>query len=85
MAVKNFVFRETWVQSEVAETKITFFTIFGPNWTNILALKGWNMEMHKQHFNFQSIKRTETTLLPIILYIATVYVKHNPEKANLKS
>ena len=33
MAVKNFVFREDWVDSKVAGTKTTFFAIFDPTWT----------------------------------------------------
>ena len=30
MAVKNFVFRENWVDSKVAGMKATFFAIFDP-------------------------------------------------------
>ena len=56
MAVKNFFFRENWIESEVAGTKI--------NGTYILASKGPNMEFFKQRFNFQLIRKTETTLLP---------------------
>ena len=42
MAVKSFVFRENWVGSKVAGMKITFFAIFDPTWTHILAPKGPN-------------------------------------------
>ena len=51
MAVKNFVFRENWVGSKVAGMKTTFFAIFDPTWTHILAPKGPNKEFLKQHFS----------------------------------
>ena len=65
MAVRNFVFREKWVGSKVAGMKTTFFAIFDLTWTNILAPKAPNKEFLK-HFNFQSIRKTETILLPIL-------------------
>ena len=40
MAVKNFVFRENWVGSEMTDMKITFFAIFDPIWTQILTQIG---------------------------------------------
>ena len=40
MALKNFVFRENWVGSEVTDMKIAFFAIFDPTWNHILAPKG---------------------------------------------
>ena len=42
MAVKNFVFRENWVDSKVADMKTTFFAIFYPTLTNSFAQKGPN-------------------------------------------
>ena len=55
MAVKNFVFMENWVVSEVAGIEIVFFAIFDPTWTHTLAQNGPNMEfLNKQNFNFQS-------------------------------
>ena len=39
MAVKNFVFREDWVGSKLADMKTAFFTILDLPWTHILALK----------------------------------------------
>ena len=47
MAVKNFVF----ISSKVAGVKTTFFAIFDPIWTYILAPKGPNKEFLKQHFS----------------------------------
>ena len=40
MAVKNFVFRENWVDSKVGGMKTTFLAILAPTWTHILAPKG---------------------------------------------
>ena len=52
MAVKNFVFRETWVDSKVAGMKANFFSIiFDPTWTHILAPKGPNKVFFKQYFS----------------------------------
>ena len=53
MAVKNFVFRENWVDvgSKVAGMKTTFFTIFDQTWTHILAPKDPKKEFLKQHFS----------------------------------
>ena len=66
MTVKNFVFRENCGGSEVAGMKITFFVIFDSTWTNIFVSKGPNMELFKQNFNFQSIRKTEAILLPVM-------------------
>ena len=66
MAVKNFVFRKNWVGSEVASMKIAFFPIFNPTWTQILAPTGPNMGFLKQNFNFQSLRKAEAILLPIM-------------------
>ena len=63
MALKNFVFKENWVVSEVASIKIDFSAILDPTWTHILALKLPNMEFLKQNFNFQSLRKTEAILL----------------------
>ena len=51
MVVKNFVFRQDWVGRKVAGMKKTFFAIFDPTWTHILAPKGPNKEFLKQHFS----------------------------------
>ena len=56
MAVKNFVFRENWVGSKVAGMKTTFFAIFDPTWTHILAPKGPNKEFLKEHFSQEKQK-----------------------------
>ena len=37
MAVENFVFRENWVGSKVADMKTIFFAIFDPTWAHILV------------------------------------------------
>ena len=67
MNVQNFVFRENWVGKKVvAGMKTTFFTIFDPNWTNILASKRPNKEFLKQHFSFQSTRQTEVILISIL-------------------
>ena len=66
MAFKNFIFRENCVGSEVAGMKIAFFAIFDPTWTHIFVPKGSNMDFLKQNFNFQSIKKTEAILLPVM-------------------
>ena len=45
MAVPNFVSRGNWVGSKVvAGMKTTFFAIFDPTWTHLLAPKGSNKE-----------------------------------------
>ena len=56
MAVKNFVFKEHWVGSKVAGMKTTFFAIFDPTWTHILAPQGPNKEFLKQHFSQEKQK-----------------------------
>ena len=53
MAVKKIVFRENLVGSEVAVVKI-------------LVPNGPNMELLKQNFSFQSFRKTEAILLPIM-------------------
>ena len=63
MAVQNFVFWENWVRSKVdAGMKTTFFAIFDPTWTNILAPKGPDKEFVNKYFCFQSIRKTEIKL-----------------------
>ena len=59
MTVKNFVFREKMVENKVACMKITFLVIFTLNWTHILVPKHSNIEFLEQHFDFQSIRKTE--------------------------
>ena len=49
MVVKSFVFRQDWVGRKVAGMKKTFFVIFDPTCTHILALKSPNKEFVKQH------------------------------------
>ena len=66
MAVKNFVFKKNWVESEVPSTKIAFFDIFEPTWTNNKAPAGPNMGLLKQNFNFQSLRKTKAILLLIM-------------------
>ena len=67
MAVQKFVFRENWVGSKVvAGMKTTFFAIFDPIWTNILAPIDTNNEFFKQNFSFQSIRKMEVILLSIL-------------------
>ena len=56
MVLKNFVFGENWVESEVAGMKIAFFAISDPTWTHILAPKGPNMEFLQQNF-FNPLER----------------------------
>ena len=63
MAVKNFIFRENWVGSEVAGMKIAFIVKFS---TQIVEPKGPNMVFLKQNFNFQSLRKAEALLLPIM-------------------
>ena len=48
--------------------KVSFFTIFNPNGTQSLTPKGPNMEFLKQHVRFQSIRKTETVLLPTVRF-----------------
>ena len=57
MAVKNFVFRENWVGSEVASMKIAFFDIFDPTFTHILAPTDPNVGFLKQNFIFNPLER----------------------------
>ena len=64
MALKNFIFRENWVGGEVTGMKIAFFAIFDLTWTHTLVPKGLNMEFLQRNFNFQSLRKTEATLLP---------------------
>ena len=54
------------IGSEVASMKIAFFAILAPTWTHILAPTGSNMGFLKQNFNFQSLRKTEAILLPIM-------------------
>ena len=56
MVVKNFVFRQDWVGRKVAGMKKTFFAIFDPTCTHILALKSSNKEFLKQQFSLERQK-----------------------------
>ena len=51
MAVKNFVFRENWIDSKAVGIEATFFAIFDPTWTHILTSKDPNKEFLKEHFS----------------------------------
>ena len=53
MAVKKIAFRENLVGSKVVGVKI-------------LVPNGPNMELLKQNFSFQSFRKTEAILLPIM-------------------
>ena len=66
MAVKNFDFRKNRVGSEVASMEIAFFAIFDPIWAHILASTDPNLGFLKHNFNFQSLRKTESILLPIV-------------------
>ena len=67
MDVLKFVFSENWVDSKmVAGMKTTFFAIFDPIWTRILAPKDPEKEFFKQNFSFQLIRKTEVILLSIL-------------------
>ena len=63
MAFKNFSFRENWVGSEVAVMKIAFFTIFDPTWAYIWPQTCQKMELLKQNFNFQSLRKAEVIFI----------------------
>ena len=63
--LKNFSFRKKRYASEMASMKITFFDIFDPNWTQMVAPKDPNMELNRILI-FPAMKKTETILLPII-------------------
>ena len=49
MVAKSFAFRQDWVGRKVAGMKKTFFAIFDPACTHILALKSPNKEFLKEH------------------------------------
>ena len=67
MLIQKFAFRENSIGSKVAAgMKTTFFAIFDPIWTHILAPKDPNKEFFKQNFSFQSIRKTEVLLLSIL-------------------
>ena len=66
MPVKNFTFGEKCVESEVACMKIAISAFFDPTWTNNFVPKGPNMELLKQSFNFQSIRKIETILFTVM-------------------
>ena len=62
MVVQKFVFRENWFGSKVvAGMKTTFFAIFNPIWTYILAPEDPNKEFFKQKNG-----KTEIILLSIL-------------------
>ena len=52
MAVKDFLFREKWVGSEMASMTIIFFDIFDLNWTQMLVPAKRPKYGIRQHFNF---------------------------------
>ena len=64
MVVQKFAFRENCVcRKVVAGMKTTFFAIFDPIWTHVLAPKDPKKEFFKQNFSSQSIRKTEVILL----------------------
>ena len=63
MALKNFSFRENWVGSEVPVMKITFLPFLTKHWPTFWAQTGQNMELFKQDFNFQSLRKTEVIFI----------------------
>ena len=84
---KNFVFRENWVGSKVTGLKTTFFTIFDPIWTHILAPKVQiknslnSVSINKKLFtiNFITLGLTTLKFLKIISFLPffdTNWAKH---------
>ena len=79
MAVKNFIFRENWVDSKVAGMKATFFAIFDPTWTLILAAKHPSKEFlnsilvkkDKNYIiiNFVALRLTKVKFMKIIIFL----------------
>ena len=80
MAVKNFVFFwENWVVSKVNGMKTTFFAIFDPTLTHILAPKGPNKYHSARNIlvkkdgnyiiNFVTLTLTELKFLKIISFL----------------
>ena len=49
--VKNFVFRESWIDSEVAGIKVTFSSILTKPEATSWPPKGSDKELLKQHFS----------------------------------
>ena len=64
MALKNFSFRENWVGLEVAGMKIAFLLFLTQHGPTFWPPKGQNIEPFKHNSNFQSLRKTETILLP---------------------
>ena len=52
MTVRNFVFREIWVKSQVTSINISFFVISDRKNTEIVVTEDPNIEFLK-HFDFQ--------------------------------
>ena len=66
MSINNFIFKENCVRSEMAGMEMAFVAIFDRTWTHTFVPKDPNMELLKQNFNFQSIRKTEAILLPVM-------------------
>ena len=74
---KNFVFWENEVGSKVAGMKTTFYTIFDPTWTHILAPKAQiknslnSVLVNKKLFtiNFKTLGLTKLKFLKIISFL----------------
>ena len=63
MALKNFSFRENWVGSEVVGMKIAFLPFLTQQGPTFWPQTGQNMELFKQNFNFQSLRKTEVIFI----------------------
>ena len=68
MVIKNFDFKKNWLESEVAI--IYEHSLFCHFWLNSLdpnfAPTGPNLGFLEHNFDFQSLRKTEVTLLPIL-------------------
>ena len=63
MALKKFSFKENWVGNEVTGMKIAFLPFLTQHGPIFWPPKDQNMEFFKQHFMFQSLRKTEVILL----------------------
>ena len=72
-----FFFRESWVGSRWLVLKQPFFAIFDPTWIHILpqAKRPKYKEFSKQHYNFQSIRKTEAKTEALLLPICDILTK----------
>ena len=77
MAATIFFFRESWVGSRWLVLKQPFFAIFDPTWIHILpqAKRPKYTEFSKQHYNFQSIRKTEAKTEALYYQFVTYLLK----------